>query len=296
LVAAFNRHRHGDNLTALLTALQSAGLARCEKRTTGGRPAELWFATNRAATESHLMEISRQVFRSCDQSDESDQSHPRTPAPTPFRRIDRFCRTSGGVTSGFYFGGDEAVASAPPPPAPRVPGPAEVWLVNLLRSGPRSVEDVEAEAKRAGQRVPAVKMAAEKHLRILPYQGTGGCWYWKLPDRFDFGAYPTPPEPEPSTLVSDLPPPEPRPTRKDKRRKRKTAGPRATASNTSEASDTAPTADGVARLLRKHKRTWADVAALLDERGEYYPNDEELHGLTGPQLKLVDEWLTDRQG
>jgi len=77
LVAAMGRHQFGEKLTAALMVLEKAGLARGEKVTTGGKPAEHWHATHRNANASPLMATARRTLAespACDESDESDQS------------------------------------------------------------------------------------------------------------------------------------------------------------------------------------------------------------------------------
>lgn len=87
LVAALGRHQFGDKLTSALAALQSAGLARCERKETGGRPSERWFATDKAAMESPLMRTARQALAGCDESDESDRSPRRRTTDPPLSSL-----------------------------------------------------------------------------------------------------------------------------------------------------------------------------------------------------------------
>jgi hypothetical protein len=61
----FHRHAKTNRINAALVTLLAAGLARMEKRPTGGRPIERWFATDDAQAR--------------DRSDRSDESStPRT--------------------------------------------------------------------------------------------------------------------------------------------------------------------------------------------------------------------------
>ncbi len=118
LVAAQGRHLYGDKLTSALAALLSAGLARCERQDTGGRPSERWFTSDKAATESHLMRTARTALAGCDQSDESDRS-PRLPSPTAaLDRFHRLCRTPDG--------GDGSRPKQSPAPVP-VADPEELF-------------------------------------------------------------------------------------------------------------------------------------------------------------------------
>jgi len=278
LVAALGRHTFGDKLTSALNALQSSGLARCERKTdTGGKPSERWHATHRPAAESVLMATARRALTGCDESDQSP--------PPPFRRFHRICRSPDEPTA--IFSG----ASKTPPP-PRAPKPAELLLVNQLRNGPRFVSEVEAEAKKA--LVTKGEIRAAGLVLQVSRDEVKGEYQLRLPIGFDFTPYPAPPEPPEPTLMDEIEPPptpaEAKPSGKKKRNKAK----KQTASG-NPAPSGPPSAEQVEVMLRKAKRTWAEVAAYLDELEEYYPTDSALYGLTPKQLQLVADWLAEAE-
>lgn len=87
---ALGRHQYGDRLTASLTVLHSAGLARQEKEATGGRPGERWYATRQLTEESPLLATARKTLIECV---ESVRSPSDDAADAPFTRLPRFART-----------------------------------------------------------------------------------------------------------------------------------------------------------------------------------------------------------
>jgi len=176
------------------------------------------------------------------------------------------------------------VSSPPPvPPPPRPPTPAEAWLANQLRTGPRLKSDIDTAEKASG--ISGVK-AASRSLGVAVTEPRTGCWFWALPVGFDWTPYPAPPEPPAPTLVDDIEPPATAPEVKPKAKR-----PRGKAATRPAAGHGPPSVEQVAVMLREAKRSWADVAAHLDEQGEYYPADLELHGLTEKQLQQVVDWL-----
>lgn len=109
----FRGHANAGRLTAALTALRDAGLARCERERTGGRDAERWYATVANAKEAKkgeergddvggedFLRVSSPLSRSHEARDGEHEAHAAPPPPAP-TVIDL-------DTWGFAEGGDDA--------------------------------------------------------------------------------------------------------------------------------------------------------------------------------------------
>jgi len=173
----------------------------------------------------------------------------------------------------------------------RNPKPAEVWLVNQLRNGPRHKTEIDDAVKAAG--IGGVK-AAGMVLQVVITEPRRGRWQWALPVGFDFTPYPAPPEPPEPTLVDEIEPPNTPAEAKPRGKKKRTKAEKQTASG-NPAPSGPPSAEQVEVMLRNAKRTWAEVAAHLDELEEYYPTESALCGLTPKQLQLVAGWLAEAE-
>jgi hypothetical protein len=283
LVNNFGRHVSGERLSAALARVEKAGRARKVAVTdTGGRPAERWLLVEAAESAgSKLMERARDLFRECEESEQSEERGWAT-AQRDLSRFPRFART---VESPPPEEKSPASVDAPPP-RPRVPDTVEVWLVHELWQRAKEVSELEARAKEAAV---AGWKKYQKVLGITPCEVGPGKWEWALPAGFNYDLYPKP-RAKPAGEKSKK-----RVRGVGRARKARTAKPLAAGKKNSKPVKPTgnPTTDSVAfeALLVQAGWAWASVVGWLGSIDEYVPGDARFGDLTGPQVHRVVDHL-----
>jgi hypothetical protein len=188
---ALGRHVPSSKMTTALQLLEKYGRARRDRRPSEGRHPEMWHRLAKSAERSRLLEVALEVMEGLPREVARECGQPFKPPVLPCPEVSEPC-----------FSTSASPTKPPPPPTP--PSPEAVFIVNMLRKGPRPVKEIETEAKKAG--LGSLAKAMNKELRLVRTQ-RGACYFVDLPPSTDLSRFPEMVKTE-ATLVDDVPEPE----------------------------------------------------------------------------------------